>query len=161
MIPIQDTARLYIFVKAARVKELFLRRIHYFEILSLRICCAPPNAGLQLRRGISIQAEGTSYLRACYRAVSCKALFDGPLTLRRIGNITWQPSGAAAIANEYSSRLCPRLSSPGTRPRSPYNNGQSLSSALRIGAKTCQFARDIWNLQRERETEGWRILFQL
>jgi hypothetical protein len=36
------------------------------------------NAGLQLRRAISIQAELKKiYLRKRYRAVSCKALFDG------------------------------------------------------------------------------------
>ncbi len=35
------------------------------------------NASLQLRRAISIQAEGKKTTwEACYRAVSCKALFD-------------------------------------------------------------------------------------
>jgi len=36
-----------------------------------------PNAGLQLRRAISIRAEGKKLLeKACYRAVSCKALLN-------------------------------------------------------------------------------------
>jgi hypothetical protein len=36
-----------------------------------------PNDCLQLRRAISIQAEGTRLLEEkCNRAVSCKALFD-------------------------------------------------------------------------------------
>ena len=40
----------------------------------------PPNAGLQLRRAVSIRVEGTRLLESqAIAAVSCKALFGGAL----------------------------------------------------------------------------------
>jgi hypothetical protein len=43
---------------------------------------ARPNAGLQLRRAFSIQAEGKNTWEACYRAVSCKTLLCARLNHR-------------------------------------------------------------------------------